>query len=213
LLIFLDLSEKINISYNNSFAYYFLNTIITISLSIPLVRLVLQSVKKCRVCRYKRRISRRRAPSICTFVFLLVILVFRPLAVGLGLIHYTNGCLSSIVYSLIAKRTLASSKATSANSSPTSLKKASYRVVFQTNRTPLATSTKIDSTILTYAPSLVLLVLITSLVFLYYQAGRILPVYYVFVLYKINRSTQVVIVFFSKKTKGLFFVYARLRIY
>jgi hypothetical protein len=143
----------------------------------------------------------------------LAILVFRPLAVSLGLIHYTNGCLLSIIYSLIAKRILAPSRVASANSSPMFLKRASNRVVFQTNKTFLVTSTKIDSIILIYTLSLVFLVLIISFVFLYYRAGRILPAYYVFVLYKINRSMQVVIAFFSKKTKGLFFVYARLRIY
>jgi RsiW-degrading membrane proteinase PrsW (M82 family) len=142
-----------------------------------------------------------------------VILVFRPLAVSLRLIYYTNRYLLFIVYNLIAKQTLAPSRAVSANSSPASLKRASNRVVFQTNKTPLATSTKINSTILTHALSLVLLVLITSPVFLYYQAGRIFPIYYTSVPYKINKNIQIVIIFFSKKTRGLFFIHTRLRIY
>jgi hypothetical protein len=86
-------------------------------------------------------------------------------------------------------------------------------MVFQTSRTFLAANTKIDSTILIYTPSLVFLVLITSLISLYYQVNRILLAYYVFVLYKINKSIQVVITFFSKKTKKLFFIYTRLQIY
>jgi RsiW-degrading membrane proteinase PrsW (M82 family) len=94
-----------------------------------------------------------------------------------------------------------------------SLKKTSNKIVFQTNRTLFATSTKIDSTILIYALSLVLLVLIISFVFLYYRVGRIFPVYYISVPYKINKNTQVIIVFLSEDTKGLFFIRARLRIY
>jgi hypothetical protein len=203
--------EKINISCNNSFVYYFLNTILTVFLLIPLVRLVLQSIEKCRVYRYRHGTSRRRAPNIC--FFFLEILVFRPLAVSFGLIRYTNKYLLSIIYSLIAKRILALLRAASTNGSPASLKKASNRVVFQTNRTFLVTSTKIDSIILIYVLSLILLVLIISLVFLYYQASRILLVYYIFVLYKINRSIQIVIIFLNKKTKRLFFIYTRLRIY
>jgi hypothetical protein len=158
LLILLDLSEKINISCNSSFAYYSLNIIVTISLSIPLVGLVLQSVEKCGVCRRKHGTSRRRALSTCIFVFLPVILVFRPLTISFGLIYYTNRYLLSIIYSFIAKRTLAPSRVVSADGSPASLKKASNRMVFQTSRTPLVASTKINSIILTYAPSLVLLV-------------------------------------------------------
>jgi hypothetical protein len=173
----------------------------------------MQSVEKYGVRRHKRGTSRKRAPSTCIFVFLPAILVFRPLAVSLRLIRCINGCLSSIVCSLIAKRILAPLRAVSANGSPVSLKRASNRMVFQTNRTPLAASAKIDSTILIYAPSLVLLVLITSLIFLYYRADRILPAYYASVLYKINRSMQVVIVFLSEEAGGLFFVRARLRIY
>jgi hypothetical protein len=117
-----------------------------------------------------------------------VILVFRPLAVSLRLIRYTNGYLSSIVYNLIVKRILVPSRAVSANSNPASLKRTSNRVVFQTNRTPLATSTKINSIILIYTLSLIFLILITSFISLYYRAGRILLVYYIFVLYKINKS-------------------------
>jgi hypothetical protein len=145
-----------------------LNTIAAVSLSIPLIGLVLQSVEKCGVCRRRRRTSGRRALSIYIFVLLLAILVFSLLAVGFRLIHYTNRYLSSIVCSFLAKRTLVPLRAASANSSPAFLKKTSNRVVFQTNRTPFVTSTKIDSTILTYAPSLVFLVLIVSFVFLYY---------------------------------------------
>jgi hypothetical protein len=190
-----------------------LNTITTVSLSIPLVGLVLQSIKKCRVCRHKHRTSRKKTSSIYTFVFFLAILVFRLLAVNLGLIYYTNGCPLSIVCSLIAKQILAPSRAASANSSPASLKKTSNRVVFQTNRTPLAASAKINSIILIYTLNLILLVLITSFVFLYYRANKVLPVYYTSVPYKINRSMQVIIAFFSKKARGLFFVRVRLRIY
>jgi hypothetical protein len=213
LLTLLDLSEKIDISCSSSFAYYSLNTITAVSLSIPLVRLVLQSVEKYGVRRRGRGISWKRAPSACTFVFLPAILVFRPLAVSLGLIRRTNGCLSSIVCSLIAKRTLAPSRAASADSSPTSLKRAGNRVVFQTGRTPLAASAKIDFTILTCAPSLVLLVLMTSPVSLCHRAGRILPAYYASVPYKINGSTQVVTAFLSEEAGGPSFVRARLRIY
>jgi hypothetical protein len=118
-----------------------------------------------------------------------------------------------IVCSLIAKRTLALLRAVSANSSPASLKRVGNKVVFQTKRTLFVTSAKIDFTILIYALNLILLVLITSFIFLYYQAGRVFLAYYVSILYKINRNTQVVIVFFSKKTKRLFFIRARLRIY
>jgi bacteriorhodopsin len=134
LLILLDLSEKINISCSNSFAYYSLNTIAAVFLSILLIRLVLQSVEKCRVRRHKRGTSRRRALNIRIFVFLLAILVFRLLAVGLGLIRRTNRCLSYIVCSLIAKRILALSRAASADGSPASLKRAGNGVVFQTGR-------------------------------------------------------------------------------
>jgi hypothetical protein len=190
-----------------------LNTIAAVYLSIPLVGLVLQSVEKYKVRRRKHRTSRKKAPSICIFVLLLAILVFCPLAAGLRLIRCTNRCLLSIVCSFIVKRILAPSRAASANSSPASLKKASNRVVFQTGRTPLVANTKIDSIILTYAPSLILLILMIYPFSLYYRAGRVLPAYYVSVLYKINGSMQVVIVFLSKKTRGLFFVYARLRIY
>jgi hypothetical protein len=180
---------------------------------IPLVRLVLQSIKKYRVYKHKRKTSRKKTPSICIFVFLLVILVFRFLTVGLGLIRYTNRYLLFIFYSLIANQTLAPSRATSANNNPVFLKRASSKIVFQTNRTLLATSTKIDFIILIYALSLVFLVLIISFVSLYYRVGKILPVYCVFILYKINRNTQVVIIFLNKEIKGLFFVYTRLRIY
>jgi hypothetical protein len=181
--------KKINISCSSSFAYYSLNTIATVSLLILLVKLVLQSVEKYRICKHKRGTSRRRAPSIYTFVLFLVILVFLPLAASFRLIHRTNRYLLSIIYSLIAKQILAPSRAASADNSPAFLKKASNRVVFQTNRTLLAASAKIDSIILIYALSLVLLVLITSFIFLYYRAGRILSVYYISVLYKINRNT------------------------
>jgi hypothetical protein len=142
-----------------------------------------------------------------------VILVFCLLAVGLRLIRCTNRFLLSIVCSLIAKRILAPSRTVFASSSPAFLKRTSNRVVFQTSRTPLAASTKINSTILTCAPSLMFLVLITSPVFLYYRAGRVLPVYHVSVPYKINRSTQVVIAFLSKKARGSFFIHVRLQIY
>jgi hypothetical protein len=165
-----------------------LNIIIIIFLSIPLVGLVLQSREKYKVRRYKRGISRRKAPNIYIFVFFLVILVFCFLAVSLRLIRYTNRYLLSIIYSLIAKRTLVFSRAASANNSPVFLKKTSNRVVFQTSRTFLAASIKIDSIILIYVLSLVFLILMISFVFLYYQAGRILPVYYISVPYKINKS-------------------------
>jgi hypothetical protein len=135
------------------------------------------------------------------------------LAVSLRLIRYTNGCLLSIVYSLIAKQILAPSRAISTNSNPVFLKKTSNKIVFQTKRTLLTASTKIDSIIFIYVLSLIFLVLITSFVSLYYRINKVIPVYYISVLYKINKSTQVVIVFFSKKTKGLFFIYTRLRIY
>jgi hypothetical protein len=147
------------------------------------------------------------------FCFFLAILVFRLLVVSLGLIRRTNRYLLFIIYNLIAKRILAPSRVVSANSSLISLKRASNRVVFQTSRTLLATSTKIDSIILIYAPSLIFLILIISFIFLYYRAGRILLIYYVSVPYKINKNIQVVIIFFSKKTRGLFVVRARLRIY
>jgi hypothetical protein len=213
LLILLDLSEKINISCNSSFAYYSLNTITAVSLLIPLIRLVLQSVEKYMVRRRRRGTSRRRALNIYIFVLFLVILVFRLLAVGLRLIYRTNRYLLFIIYSLIAKRILAPSRVVFANSSPISLKRTSNKIVFQTSRTFFTTNAKIDSIILIYVLSLVFLVLIISLVFLYYKAGRILLAYYIFVLYKINRSMQIVIAFLSKKTKGLFFIYTRLRIY
>jgi hypothetical protein len=118
-----------------------------------------------------------------------------------------------IVYSLIAKQTLSPLKTTSANSNPAFLKRTSNRVVFQTNRTLFVTNTKINSTILIYTLNLIFLILITSFIFLYYRAGRILLIYYISVPYKINRSMQVVITFLNKKARGLFFVYARLRIY
>jgi hypothetical protein len=187
-----------------------LNTITAIFLLIPLVGLVLQSVEKYGIYRYKRGTSRRKALNIYTFVFLLVILVFRLLAVGFRLIHYNNGYLLFIVYSLIAKQTLALLRVVSANSSSVFLKKASNRVVFQTSRIFLVANAKINSIILIYTPSLIFLILIIFLVFLYYQTGKILPVYYIFILYKINKNTKVVIIFLSKKTKRLFFVYARL---
>jgi hypothetical protein len=148
---------------------------------------------------------RRRAPNIYTFVFLLVILVFRFLVIGLRLIRRINRYLLSIVYSLIAKRTLAPLRVISADSSPVSLKRTSNRVVFQTNRTLFAASTKIDSTILIYVLSLVFLVLIISFIFLYYRVDKVFLIYYIFVLYKINRNTQVIIIFFSEEARGLFF--------
>jgi hypothetical protein len=165
------------------------------------------------IYRYKRGTSRKRAPNIYIFVFLLAILVFCFLAVSFRLIYYINRYLLFIIYSFIAKQTLAPLRAASADSSPASLKRTNNRIVFQTNRTLLVTSTKIDSIILIYTLSLVLLVLITSLIFLYYRVSKILLIYYVSVLYKININIQVVIIFLNKKTRGLFFVRARLRIY
>jgi hypothetical protein len=182
-------------------------------LSIPLVGLVLWFIEKYRVRRYKRGTSRKKTLSIYIFVFLLAILIFRPLIINLRLIYRTNRYLLFIIYSLIAKRTLAPSRIVSADSSPMFLKKTNNKVVFQTNKTLLVTNTKIDSIILIYTPSLIFLVLIISFIFLYYRASKVFLIYYISIPYKINKNIQIIIIFLSKKTRRPFFVYIRLRIY
>jgi hypothetical protein len=109
------------ISVLRSLCYHFLKALAASSFLTPFVGSVLQSGEKCGGASAGRGVLGSRAPKRCTLVLRrCCVPASQPLYIIKVAIRQTSRCLTSIVCSLTAKRSLASSKAAAPNKRPVS---------------------------------------------------------------------------------------------
>jgi hypothetical protein len=192
------------ISVPRSTAYYFLKTSTASSLAMPSVGFCQQPVLKYRGTSFGHRVAGISWPRRYALIRCRWSLQTEPA-------RRVSRCYTSTVRSRKAKRALACSSATSPKGSPLSRYRVISGIVRQTGSMPLTTYTRILSTISIchLFPALTILFLRKPPV----RKGRYLLVYHVFVLYRIESSTQVITAFCSAATGGPSLIHTSPRIW